>query len=83
MVREQGSEVIYLDHAATSWPKPPQVIEPCSKRLYMTRPTRDGAAMPWRSEPAGYCSIHAKSWRGCSTSVTRMISPLHSIRLAL
>ncbi len=51
MVREQGSEVIYLDHAATSWPKPPQVIEAMQQALIhdSANPGRGSHAMAVRA----------------------------------
>ncbi|MBJ6361680.1 aminotransferase class V-fold PLP-dependent enzyme [Paenibacillus sp. GCM10012307] len=51
MDRQQENKVIYLDHAATSWPKPPQVIEAVQHALLYdaANPGRGSHAMAVRA----------------------------------
>ncbi|KHF34998.1 hypothetical protein CM49_02802 [Paenibacillus sp. P1XP2] len=39
---------IYLDHAATSWPKPPEVLQAMQKAMEEAAAIRGEAVIRWR-----------------------------------
>ena len=48
-------KTIYLDHAATSWPKPPGVGEAMMNTLEFAGANPGRGVIGWLYKPAGFC----------------------------